>query len=105
MQGLLTSSLASPSEEVKGAAAFALGGVTIGAMGTYLPFVLQQIQKQVTGVSCLHSGCCHRCQAVLLVLCALAGALAGAARVAISASTCLRQCGVCAGAAPIHRSS
>ena len=47
MQGLLTSSLASPSEEVKGAAAFALGGVTIGAMGTYLPFVLQQIQKQV----------------------------------------------------------
>lgn len=47
MQGLLTSSLASPSEEVKGAAAFALGGVTIGAMDTYLPFVLQQIQKQV----------------------------------------------------------
>ena len=56
MQGLLTSSLASPSEEVKGAAAFALGGVTLGAMSTYLPFVLQQIQKQV-GLG--HHACAH----------------------------------------------
>ena len=96
MQALLTLSLASPSEEVKGAAAFALGGVTIGAMGTYLPFVLQQIQKQV-------GWGCHACTQVATV-----------ARLScwcrklwlelLRALQHLRQAGCCAGATSTGRS-
>lgn len=47
----------------------------------------------------LHSDC-NCCQAVLLVFCHLAGALAAA----IPALTCLQQVGFCAGAPPSRRS-
>ena len=47
MQTVLTSSLGSSSEEVKAVASQALGGVAIGNLSTYLPFILKQIQSQV----------------------------------------------------------
>ena len=47
LQTVLTSSLSSPSEDVKAVASQALGGVAIGNLPAYLPFILQQIQSQV----------------------------------------------------------
>lgn len=47
LQNVLTSSLSSPSEDVKAVASQALGGVAIGNLAAYLPFILQQIQSQV----------------------------------------------------------
>lgn len=47
MQTVLTSSLGSSSEDVKAVASQALGGVAIGNLSTYLPFILKQIQSQV----------------------------------------------------------
>lgn len=51
LQTILTSALGSPSEDVKAVASQALGGVAIGNLSTYLPFILQQIQSQVTSQS------------------------------------------------------
>ncbi len=47
LQSVLTSSLDSSSEDVKAVASQALGGVAIGNLSTYLPFILRQIQNQV----------------------------------------------------------
>ena len=47
LQSVLTSSLDSSSEDVKAVASQALGGVAIGNLSTYLPFILKQIQSQV----------------------------------------------------------
>ena len=49
LQSVLTSSLDSSSEDVKAVASQALGGVAIGNLSTYLPFILRQIQNQVCG--------------------------------------------------------
>lgn len=46
LQKVLTSSLDSTSEDVKAAASQALGGVAIGNLSAYLPFILNQIQSQ-----------------------------------------------------------
>ncbi|DBB08467.1 hypothetical protein WJX82_000009 [Trebouxia sp. C0006] len=46
LQSVLTSSLDSSSEDVKAVASQALGGVAIGNLSTYLPFILRQIQNQ-----------------------------------------------------------
>ncbi|CAI5478422.1 unnamed protein product [Closterium sp. Yama58-4] len=43
---LVMSALASPLEEVKAAASFALGSIAVGNHSRYLPFVLQQIDSQ-----------------------------------------------------------
>ncbi|CAI7847637.1 unnamed protein product, partial [Closterium sp. NIES-53] len=43
---LVMSALASPLEEVKAAASFALGSIAVGNHSQYLPFVLQQIDSQ-----------------------------------------------------------
>ena len=51
MQTVLTSSLGSSSEEVKAVASQALGGVAIGNLSTYLPFILKQIQSQVDTIN------------------------------------------------------
>ena len=48
VQNVLTSSLGSSSEDVKAVASQALGGVAIGNLSTYLPFILKQIQSQVS---------------------------------------------------------
>lgn len=48
LQTVLTNSLGSTSEDVKAVASQALGGVAIGNLNTYLPFILQQIQSQVS---------------------------------------------------------
>ena len=55
LQTVLTSSLGSSSEEVKAVASQALGGVAIGNLPTYLPFILKQIQSQVGTASLLLS--------------------------------------------------
>ncbi|KAL3163066.1 hypothetical protein ABBQ32_009489 [Trebouxia sp. C0010 RCD-2024] len=66
LQTVLTSSLGSSSEEVKAVASQALGGVAIGNLPTYLPFILKQIQSQVAATATLQrilpftpSGVCH----------------------------------------------
>jgi hypothetical protein len=46
LQPALTGALSSPSEDTKSAAALALGGVAIGNMDTYVPFIIQQIDEQ-----------------------------------------------------------
>ena len=47
MQQTLTSALAGSSEDIKGAASLALGGVAIGDLDTHLPFIIKQIMEQV----------------------------------------------------------
>ena len=47
MQQTLTTALAGSSEDIKGAASLALGGVAIGELDTHLPFIIRQIQEQV----------------------------------------------------------
>ena len=47
MQQTLTSALAGSSEDIKGAASLALGGVAIGDLDTHLPFIIRQITEQV----------------------------------------------------------
>ena len=51
LQQTLTSSLASSSDDLKTAAALSLGAVAVGNLQTYLPFILQQIQEQVSFLS------------------------------------------------------
>ncbi|KAK9835209.1 hypothetical protein WJX81_005880 [Elliptochloris bilobata] len=46
LRGALTSALKGGSEEVKAAASVALGGVALGNMSAYLPFILSQISEQ-----------------------------------------------------------
>jgi len=46
LRGALTDALASGSEEVKAAAAVALGGVALGNLPAYLPFIMAQISAQ-----------------------------------------------------------
>lgn len=46
LKELLISALGSPSEEVKSAASFALGSVSVGNLQVYLPFVLSEIEKR-----------------------------------------------------------
>lgn len=46
LQGVLQAAFDSPSEEVKTAGAFALGNVAIGAMGSYLPYILKAVREQ-----------------------------------------------------------
>jgi len=46
LKELLISALGSPSEEVKSAASFALGSVSVGNLEVYLPFVLSEIEKR-----------------------------------------------------------
>jgi cullin-associated NEDD8-dissociated protein 1 len=43
LEGSVTECFASPSEEVKGASAHALGSITVGNLARYLPYVLAQI--------------------------------------------------------------
>ncbi len=47
MQQTLTTALAGSSEDIKGAASLALGGVAIGDLDTHLPFIIKQIMEQV----------------------------------------------------------
>jgi len=47
LQKALTTSLASKSDELKGAASLALGAVAVGNLQAYFPFILHQIQEQV----------------------------------------------------------
>ncbi len=47
MQQTLTTALAGSSEDIKGAASLALGGVAIGDLDTHLPFIIRQITEQV----------------------------------------------------------
>mmetsp|Transcript_56920 Transcript_56920/g.180106 ORF Transcript_56920/g.180106 Transcript_56920/m.180106 type:complete len:694 (+) Transcript_56920:1730-3811(+) len=46
VESLLISAMDAPSEEVKAAASYALGSVAAGSPGTYLPFLLAQIEAQ-----------------------------------------------------------
>jgi len=46
LQKIIMDSFSSPSEEVKSAASYALGNVTVGNLPKLLPFVLQEIEKQ-----------------------------------------------------------
>lgn len=46
LQGVLQAAFDSPSEEAKTAGSFALGNVAIGAMGSYLPYILKAIREQ-----------------------------------------------------------
>lgn len=48
LQQTLATALASSSEDLKTAASQALGAVCTGNLSAYLPFILQQIQDQVT---------------------------------------------------------
>ena len=47
LQLSLTHALASTSEDIRAAASLALGGVSVGNMDAYLPFLIQQIDEQV----------------------------------------------------------
>ena len=46
LKELLVAALSSPSEDVKSAASFALGSVSVGNVKAYLPFVLQEIETR-----------------------------------------------------------
>lgn len=46
IQNVIVSSFQSPSEEIKGAASYALGNIAVGNLGQYLPFILSQIDSQ-----------------------------------------------------------
>ena len=46
LQTVILESFSSPNEEVKSAASFALGNVSVGNLPKMLPFVLQEIEKQ-----------------------------------------------------------
>lgn len=39
-------SLSAPSEELKSSASYALGGIAIGNLQQYLPFILNEIESQ-----------------------------------------------------------
>lgn len=49
LKGLLINAFSSPSEEVKSAASFALGSISVGNLNEYLPFLLQEIEKKQKG--------------------------------------------------------
>ncbi|KAK2169251.1 hypothetical protein NP493_1199g02046 [Ridgeia piscesae] len=46
IQNIVMDSFSSPHEEVKSAASYALGNVSVGNLPRFLPFVLQEIEKQ-----------------------------------------------------------
>lgn len=46
IQNVILDSFASPNEEVKSAASYALGNVSVGNLPKFLPFVLQEIENQ-----------------------------------------------------------
>ncbi|ELU01651.1 hypothetical protein CAPTEDRAFT_19001 [Capitella teleta] len=46
IQNVILESFSSPNEEVKSAASYALGNVSVGNLLRFLPFVLQEIEKQ-----------------------------------------------------------
>ncbi|XP_050418505.1 cullin-associated NEDD8-dissociated protein 1 [Patella vulgata] len=46
IQSVILESFSSPNEEVKSAASYALGNVSVGNMQKFLPFVLQEIENQ-----------------------------------------------------------
>lgn len=46
LQGVILDSFSSPNEEVKSAASYALGNVSVGNLPKLLPFVLQEIDRQ-----------------------------------------------------------
>jgi len=46
LKSLLINAFASPSEEVKSAASFALGSISVGNLSEYLPFLLEEIEKR-----------------------------------------------------------
>ncbi|CAM6099751.1 unnamed protein product [Calypogeia fissa] len=46
IQNVIVSSFQSPSEEIKGAASYALGNIAVGNLAQYLPFILSQIDTQ-----------------------------------------------------------
>jgi len=46
IQNVIMISFSSPNEEVKSAASYALGNVSVGNLETFLPFVLREIQEQ-----------------------------------------------------------
>lgn len=48
LQQLLVRFIGSGSEETKGAASHALGGLALGNLQGYLPFIMQQIQQQAS---------------------------------------------------------
>lgn len=49
LKELLISAFSSPSEEVKSAASFALGSISVGNLNEYLPFLLTEIEKKQKG--------------------------------------------------------
>ncbi|KAL3700206.1 hypothetical protein R1sor_018228 [Riccia sorocarpa] len=46
IEGVVIASFQSPSEEIKGAASYALGNIAVGNLSKYLPFILGQIDNQ-----------------------------------------------------------
>ncbi|KAK9816878.1 hypothetical protein WJX72_006469 [[Myrmecia] bisecta] len=46
LQSSITAALTASSEDIKSAASMALGGITLGNLPAYLPFLLHQIQEQ-----------------------------------------------------------
>jgi len=46
VENVIVTSFKSSSEDTKSAASHALGSVAVGAMGTYLPYILKEIQSQ-----------------------------------------------------------
>ncbi|XP_074601185.1 cullin-associated and neddylation-dissociated 1 [Brevipalpus obovatus] len=49
LKDLLINAFSSPSEEVKSAASFALGSISVGNLNEFLPFLLQEIEKKQKG--------------------------------------------------------
>eukprot|EP00192_Tetraselmis_astigmatica_P000226 CAMPEP_0117662728 /NCGR_PEP_ID=MMETSP0804-20121206/8205_1 /TAXON_ID=1074897 /ORGANISM="Tetraselmis astigmatica, Strain CCMP880" /LENGTH=1235 /DNA_ID=CAMNT_0005469641 /DNA_START=95 /DNA_END=3802 /DNA_ORIENTATION=- len=46
LQGAINTALASQLDDIKSAGSMALGGITVGSLHTYLPFLLEQISSQ-----------------------------------------------------------
>lgn len=46
IEGVVIGSFQSPSEEIKAAASYALGNIAVGNLAQYLPFILNQIDRQ-----------------------------------------------------------
>ncbi|XP_053203172.1 cullin-associated NEDD8-dissociated protein 1-like [Panonychus citri] len=49
LKALLINAFSSPSEEVKSAASFALGSISVGNLNEFLPFLLDEIEKKQKG--------------------------------------------------------
>lgn len=46
LKNVILRSLSASSEELKSSASYALGGIAIGNLQAYLPFILQEIESQ-----------------------------------------------------------